>query len=174
MQSDRLNWGVHSVVKKWNPEDYAGIDLKNPTEEDLVKAGIKPYEEQEVDGNLLLNAGITLMLNLLTGAGGTPYNNANARVGVGTSNVAAAATQTGLQGTNFFKQLDAGFPSVAAQTVTFRSSFGDTEANFSWQEWALDNGQVSPGTAIRLNRKVVNLGTKASGIWSLTVTITVS
>lgn len=170
MQSDRLNWNVNSTVKKWDAASLPG-DLVNPTEDELVAAGIAPAEVKEAEGNLLLNGGITRLLNLLVGGGGTAYNNANARIGVGTSNVTAAATQTNLQGTSFFKAVDATFPSVSAQTVTFRSTYGETEANFVWNEWAIDNG----GTAQeRLNRKVVALGTKAGGIWSLTVTITVT
>lgn len=134
----------------------------------------EPYETQEIDGNLLVNAGIQLMLDLLIGAGGTVYSNANARIGVGDSTTAAAATQTDLQAaTNKLrKAMDATFPSRAAQTLTFKSSFTSTEANWAWQEWAIFNGTTA--NVGMLNRKVESLGTKTTGTWTLQADITLS
>ena len=37
-----------------------------------------PYEVKTIEGNLLLNEGITRFLNLLIGGGGTTFANANA------------------------------------------------------------------------------------------------
>lgn len=135
---------------------------------------MKPYEKVVIEGNLLLNEGITRLLNLLIGTTTNPFNNANARLGVGDSSTAEAASQTDLQAaTNkLYKAMDATFPSVSAQTVTFRSTFGSADANYAWNEFSADNG----GTALEnLNRKVSAQGTKASGqTWTLTLTITIS
>lgn len=153
---------------KWSVEKYKG-DL--PTEKD--REGIKPYEVLEGAGNLLLNAGIDELWDLITGVGGTEYNNANARIGVGNSNTAAVATQTALiGGSTELKGMEATYPLSTSQAITFRASFGSSEGNFAWQEWVVDNGS---GAAVCLNRKVTSLGTKSSGTtWVFTVTITLS
>ena len=55
---------------------------------------------------------------------------------------------------------------------TFRSTFGDTEANFAWNEWTVANG--SDDSATNLNRKVESLGTKSSGsTWIITVELSI-
>ena len=133
----------------------------------------EPYEVIEGEGNILVNAGIQLMLDLLIGAGGTVYSNANAHIGVGDSTTAAAAGQTDLQAaTNKLrKAMEATYPSRASQTLTFRSVFGSSDANWDWEEWAIFNASSS-GTM--LNRKVQDFGTKTTGSWTLTVTVTIS
>jgi len=131
-----------------------------------------PYEVIEGEGNLMLNEGIDEIWDLVTGVGGTVYSNANARIGVGNSNTAADATQTGLLGgSTAFKAMEGGFPTSTTQKVTFKSSFGDAEANFAWEEWTVDNGSTPDKN---LNRKVESLGTKSTGTWSLEVSITLS
>lgn len=131
------------------------------------------FEKVDLPGNMLLNAGITRMWNLITGTATNPYNNANARIGVGDSTAAEAPTQTELQGTNkLFKGMDSGFPQVSDQTAVFKSTFGGAEANFAWNEFAVDNGA---GAAELMNRKVSNQGTKTAGqTWVVTLEITLS
>lgn len=134
------------------------------------------YEEKVVEGNLLLNEGITEFLNLLTGGAGTAFSSANARLGVGDSTTAAAATQTALQASTnkLYKTMEAGYPQVSNQSVVFRSVFGSAEANFAWEEFSVMNGS-DESTARNLNRKVSSQGTKASGqTWQLDLTITFS
>jgi hypothetical protein len=129
------------------------------------------YDVSKIDGNLLLNAGITLLLNLLAGAGGTPFNNTNSRLGVGDSTAAEAAGQTDLQaGPNkLFRGMAATYPLVSAQSITFRAVFAGPDANYAWQEFAVDNGTT------KLNRKLSNQGTKTAGqTWTLDLTITLS
>ena len=115
------------------------------------------------------------MLDLLIGAGGTAFTNGNSFIGVGDSTTAAAADQDALQASSnkSFKAMESGYPSVAAQTVTFRSIWASGDGNFAWNEWTISNSNSDSGT--NLNRKVAALGTKAAGSsWTLTVTITVS
>ena len=102
----------------------------------------------------------------------TFFTNANSRLGIGDSTTAFAVGQTDLQAvTNKLrKAMDSTYPTRATNELTFRSTFTTDEANWSWQEWAIFNA-ASGGTM--LNRKVTNLGTKASGVWSLTVTLEV-
>jgi hypothetical protein len=121
----------------------------------------KPYNVSEIDGNLLLNEGIALLLDLLIGAGGTVYSNANAYIGVGDSATAA------------FKAMESSYPSRANQTLTFRSVFGSSDGNFSWQEFTIVNANSDSGT--NLNRKVSDQGTKVSGqVWTVDVALTIT
>lgn len=207
-----------------------------------------PYETVGGEGNLLLTAGVTAMLNLLTGAGGTAFNNANTYIGIGDSSTAASAGQTDLQGTlaatktitgatnatpisvtatthgyttgdtitvaavggntaangtfvitvvdantftlngsvgsgaytsggtaakgnRFRKIMSATYPSVATNVVTLVAAYGPTEGNFAWNEFGVFNA-ISGGTM--LNRAVSSLGTKTTGTYTFTVTITIS
>lgn len=134
------------------------------------------FEVVEVPGNLLLNEGITEFLALIAGTGGTAFSNANARLGVGDSNTAAAAAQTALQAvTNkLYKTMEAGYPTVTGQSIAFRAVFGSAEANFAWEEFSVMNG-ADEATAKNLNRKVSAQGTKAAGqTWQLDLTIAFS
>lgn len=134
----------------------------------------QPFEVAEIKDNLLLNEGIALLLDLLIGAGGTAYNNANAYLGVGESNAAENATQTGLSGaTKTYKAMEATYPSRASQTVTWRAVFGSADANNAWNEFTIVNASSDTGT--NLNRKVSAQGTKAAGqTWTLDMTLTIS
>lgn len=114
--------------------------------------------------NHLVQAGI--------GAAVTAFNNANSYIGVGDSTTAFAAAQTDLQAaTNKLrKAMDATYPSGGSNVITFRSTFGTSDANFAWQEWGVFNAS-SGGTM--LNRKVESLGTKTNTqTWQFTVTLT--
>lgn len=131
------------------------------------------YDVGETEDNLLLNEGITRLLNLLIGGGGVTFANANAYLGVGDSSTAASATQTGLQAaTNkLYKVMDATYPSISNQTVTWQSTFQSTDANFAWNEFTVANG--SSDASENLNRKVSAQGTKASGqVWTLQLAVT--
>ncbi len=136
----------------------------------------KPYSVSQFDGNLLLNEGIGEMWDLICGLGSpTAFNNANTRIGVGDSNTAEAATQTGLQAaTNkTYKAMETSYPSRSNQTVTFRSVFGSADANYSWNEFTIVNAATDSGK--NMNRKVSAQGTKASGqTWTVDVQITLS
>jgi len=162
--ADKASWKMKAQVAKWH--DTASFE-----------AGLEPDEIVEVDGNLLLNAGITRLGNLLVGAGGTAYNATNSRIGVGDSSTAAAAGQTDLQAaTNKFWKLCSS-ATWSAQTGTWVATFGSADANFVWNEWGIDNGTVdgTTVTAPMLNRKVASLGTKASGsTWQFTATVAIS
>lgn len=122
----------------------------------------------------LTNAYRDYLASLSAGAGGTAFNNANSYIGVGDSATAFAATQTDLQAASnkLRKAMDATYPQVAANVLTFRSTFATGDANFAWQEWGVFNAAAA-GTM--MNRKVESLGTKTSSqSWQLTVTITLN
>lgn len=160
---EHLNWHVLATVRRW--DDSAAFE-----------AGEEPDSVDEYPHNLLLNNGIARLGSLLVGAGGTAYNAANSRIGVGNSSTAAAAAQTDLQGASkYFKLVSSA--SWTAQTGTWAATFGSSDANFAWEEWGIDNGTADSATVTTpmLNRRVVSMGTKTAGsTWTLTVTITVS
>lgn len=163
-------WHVDFKVEKWlNSEDH--------------EAGFDPDEIVWGEKNVLTVAGVTRMLNLLIGAGGQTFDNTHARLGVGSGSTAATSADTDLAGgSKLYHGMDATFPQVATNTLTFKASFADSEANFAWNEWAIDCGGAGTGAvnavvvAPLLNRRVpaVSLGTKTGGIWVLTVTITIT
>ncbi len=136
----------------------------------------KYYSLSEIAANVLLNEGITEALKLIAGLPADAYSNTNAYLGVGDSNTAAAAAQTGLQaGSNkAYAAMASGYPSVSAQTVTWRAVFGSGAANFAWKEFTVNNTS-SDDTGDNLNRKVSDQGTKVSGqVWTLDLQITLS
>jgi len=68
--------------------------------------------------------------------------------------------------------MDASYPTTEANILTFKSTYGPSEANFAWNEWGVFNA-ASGGTM--LNRVVEYNGTKLSGqTWVFQVTLTVS
>jgi len=158
---ERGKWKAKWIIEKYaNRQDYESK---------------RPYEVLEIDGNILLNEGINALLQLITGTGSpAPWNSANARIGVGDGTTAESASQTGLQGTNkAFQTMDSGYPTVSGTTATWKATFTETMANFTWNEVTIVNGADDNG--INLNRKVSSMGTKASGsVWSVTLSITIS
>lgn len=122
----------------------------------------------------LTDAGRNFMVQSTIAAASTPFNNSNAYIGVGDSTTAFNASQTDLvAATNKTrKAMQATYPQGSSNVITFRSTFGTSDANYAWQEWGVFNAS-SGGTM--LNRKVESLGTKTSAqTWDFTVTLTFS
>jgi hypothetical protein len=171
---DMVQWHAHIRVEKRRGDWRA----------DEIDAGLAPdpFEVLEREGNLLMYGGASALWDLLI-AGGTvtAFNNANAYIGVGDSNTAAAATQTDLQAvTNKVRvAMDGTYPQHTDGTgaasnaqCVWRSTFGSAVANWAWAEWALFNASAA---GRMLNRKVEALGTKASGTtWTMTITLSLA
>lgn len=159
--SDKGNWNFKAQIQRF-ANDEAAI------------AG-ESYKTTEFEKNILVNAGINVLTNLLAGGGGTAFNNANAYIGVGDSATAAAASQTDLQAaTNKLRKgMNASFPTYGtSQVIVFESDFTSAEANYAWAEFAVFNAASG---ATMLNRKTSTEGTKTSGqTWRVTITITIS
>jgi hypothetical protein len=122
----------------------------------------------------ITTAGRNFMVASTFAAASTPFSNANSYIGVGDSTTAFAVGQTDLQAaTNKLrKAMDATYPQLATNVLTFRSTFATGDANFAWQEWGVFNAS-SAGTM--LNRVVESLGTKTNTqTWQFTVTLTVN
>ena len=169
---EQLKWRCQWKLEKREGDINA---CKTPEERLKFLEETVPYKVMEGEGNLMLNEGINALWSILCETTPTEdrYTAANARIGVGNGTTAAAATDTGLVGgSTAFKAMESGFPTFgSAQKAVFKSSFGDADANFAWDEWTVDNG-ATPNK--NLNRKVESLGTKSSGTWTLEVAITLS
>lgn len=151
--------GVHDHAKwkpKWKIEKYNSKG--------------ELYAVEEFDGNALLIDGISDLLKAACGIGDSAFNAANARIGVGNGTTPVNPNQKGLQGNNkAYAHMDAGYPKVSGNTVTFRATFGPGEAAFDWQEFSVDNSTNA------LNRKVEYHGIKASqDTWAIICSITIS
>jgi hypothetical protein len=184
---ERANWLAHMHVDKYDDDQVKWVQrrmgaLYVPQGQSFEYLGVKPSETVDVTGNLVTTAGWTRLTSLMVGGGGQALTNTATRLGVGNSTTAAAIGQTDLQaaaGTanRYFMTMDATYPSAATNVITARASFATGDANFVWAEWALDVGTptVTAGAtvnAVMINRAVQALGTKASGVWTATATIT--
>lgn len=169
---DVIVWRPH-----WTVEKYFESGNRRQLARD-IRRGRKPDEIVEADGNVLLNAGITALLKLLATTGPTQYNAANALICVGNGNTAESAAQTDLQGASKVRvAMDASYPTVSSQTVTWKGTYGTSSANFNWLEAGVQNGAGTPDavTVIMLNRKQQDFGTKVSGsTWTMTLSGTLS
>lgn len=176
-----VSWRFSWLCEKWSEEAVSFVrrslglpDYAEVSSELLRKKVGEAEVAEEIPGNLLLNEGIAEMLDLMAGEGSpTAFNTANARVGVGDSSTAAAATQTDLQAaTNkTYKGMNGAYPTRTSQTMAWQADFTSGEANYAWNEWVIDNGATAAKT---LNRKVESLGTKSTGTWTLTGSVTIS
>lgn len=163
-----VQWKCHTKVEKfWNNWDGSVSEV--------------PYAVEEIEGNLLLIGGASALWERLIGTSITVFDNTNAYLGVGDSTTAAADTQTDLQAaTNKLRKVqDATYPqhtdstsTSGAKSITYKATFGTSDANWVWNEWGLFNAS-SAGRM--LNRKVESLGTKTSAAtWTLTVTLSLA
>lgn len=154
------------LTKKWIITKY---------QDDNSFANNESYEQVTFLENILLNEGITEALKLIGGITATAFSNANAYLGVGDSSTAESAAHTGLQAvTNkLYKAMEATYPQVSGSTITWRSVFGSTDANYAWNEFTIANGNSD--ASVNLNRKVSAQGTKASGqTWTFDLVLTLS
>jgi hypothetical protein len=175
--SDGLKLRSIWIVQKWkDPHDKISAFLQKggKREEAEMRYG-EPFQIVTSKGNLALNEGITALLNLLVGGAETSFSGATAYLGVGDSGATAAAAQTGLLAAvnKLYKAVDAGYPTVSAQTVTWQATFGSADANFAWKEETVASGNSD--AADNLNRATTDKGTKVSGeTWTLQLQITPS
>ncbi|MEM2409977.1 MAG: hypothetical protein QXF87_05640 [Thermofilaceae archaeon] len=177
-----MKWGellrlrtVSRVVKFYDTDGsvYRMLRSGAALEEVILLYRDRLIGEKREEGNVFLNEGKNYIWRLVVGESGlTPFNSANAHIGVGDSDQPESPDQTGLLGTNkYYKSMDGGYPIVSGGSVRFRATFDYNEANFTWNEWTVANG---PGDEyVNINRKVTSLGTKTSdAIWALEVTLT--
>jgi len=99
------------------------------------------------------------------------FNLTNARVGVGDSSSAFAASQTDLQAvTNKLRKALDSAPLRTGNSVDYTATFTTAEANYAWNEIALFNS--GSGDYMATRRTLTTLGTKTSAEqWTVTLTV---
>lgn len=146
-------------------------------------------QRTEVDGNMLVLGGASLMWEYALGNGTTStasakhYLNSKCALGIGNSTAAAANTQKALQGASkVFKIMSAGFPThttgstvAGAAQYVLKSTFTTLQGNFAWQEFGVASIATTAAVQRLITRKVQNLLTKTSAATaSLTLTLTLA
>jgi len=123
----------------------------------------------------LTTAGRNFIANAIINNGSPVFfTNAVAHLGAGDNTAIFAQAHTDLQAaTNKFRQpMEATYPQIATNVITFRALFATGDANYAWEEFAVFNAAAA-GTM--LTRKAQALGTKTSAAqWQLTVDVTVT
>jgi hypothetical protein len=176
--SERVSWKTQWRISKFRDPDgtVASMLQQGAKIEDVARQFPEAFlGEERFEGNVALNEGLQALIDEICGlATITKWDNANARLGVGDSNAAEDASQTGLQGTNkTFKGMDTGYPTRTNQTAEWRTTFGPNDANYHWYEYTVVN--AADDTGKNLNRKVADKGTKSIGeTWVLSLQITFS
>jgi hypothetical protein len=187
---DTIKWWPRVLVEKYDDEQAAWVARKAGVKlphvnGDLLSRFLQPYDTAEAEGNLLTTAGLDRLTKLYIASGATQaLTNTSGRIGVGNSATAAAIGQTDLSASagsanRWFQIMDATYPLQANGVITVKSSWATGDGNFVWNEWCIDIGAptVASSNAVAanmLNRAVASLGTKVSGIWVLTATVTIS
>lgn len=168
--SEHSAWGVSWKILKRHSENDA-----EPYE--TITRKLTPQESAQFVGNVILNGGANEMLKLVFGIKpATPYDTENARIYVGTDSTAERADQKGvlaLGSNQAVARMDSGYPQVPAggRTAIVQATFGDSAANFEWNEVSLTNGQG--GSSVALNRKQANMGTKNGGVWTVRLEVSI-
>ncbi len=165
LNQERMGHRTEFVIHRFNSKEFDEFGFYAPP----VGLGRTSWK-----GNVMLNAGITKMWSLIDGTTGSAFSNAVATIGVGTSTTAADSTDTGLTtaaASRVFVAVEAGYPSITAQTIWFRAIFGSAVGNDAWEEFAVCNA-ASQAIGTCLNHAVTNQGTKAADqTWTIDVKI---
>lgn len=171
--NEDIRWHTTSVVEKYTDDD---LDENGELKPDAV-----PYEIiEDTTSNILTTAGATRLAALLTGSGQV-LDSTHTLLGVGDSATAANVADTALGAASgsshqYWMVPDSTYPSASGATITVKATWGSSDGNFAWNEWALQittaaaSSGAAAGAGIMFNHKVSALGTKASGTWSLTIT----
>jgi hypothetical protein len=176
---DAVSWKTNWRIDKFKDQKDTiaqAMQLGTPIEQAKTQFNHAFLETQKFASNIALNVGLQELIDIICGLGTpTKWDSTNSKIGVGDSNTAEAASQTGLQAqTNkTFKAMDLGYPIRSNQTVEWRATFGSADANYTWEEYTVAN--AAGEGAKNLNRKVASKGTKSLGeTWVLSLQITFS
>jgi hypothetical protein len=178
-QNEKIGWSA-----TWRIDRFR--DSADKIANALQSGMVLPFAQTQFKGafigtetfhsNIALNEGLGELIDLICGLGSpTKWDNSHAYLGVGDTNTATEATQTGLQASTnkTYKQMDTNYPQRTNQTVEWRATFGSQDANYAWEEYTVANTSDESGK--NLNRKVASKGTKVSGeTWTLSLQITFS
>jgi hypothetical protein len=191
VQAESGLWYAHARVDKYSADQEKWVLGKFPEQRRPQAFMFEDFRIKPEDGtaqaerNLLTTNGINRMLNLTIAGGGQALTNTATRLGVGNGAGTAAAGDTDLSASagstnRWFQVMDATYPSVATNVLTARATWASADGNFAWNEWGLDVGTPTVTAsatvaALLFNHKTsAALGTKSTGSWVLTVTVTIT
>lgn len=153
---------------------FVGVWSIEKFESDEALARKAPYEVAKFH-NIFVTTGLQELWKLVTAQGGTSFSAANAFIGIGDSNTAAAIGQADLQAVSnkLRVAMDASFPNTPVGGLEqWKSTFSGVQANYAWNEFGVFNAGAA-GTM--LNRAVSVQGTKTAGQpWTVTAAITIT
>lgn len=186
---ESLHWSPVAQVDKWDDEQTEWVANKLgvlvPQARHFNLAKVKPFETVVEEGNLITTVGLNRLTNLLIGGGAQALTNTSLRLGVGNGAGSAAVGDTDLgasagSANRWFQVMDATYPQQSNGVLTAKATWATGDGNFAWNEWGLDVGTPTVTSSAVVNALLFNhktsaaLGTKASGSWALTVTVTIS
>jgi len=182
------------LCEKWD-DDQAGwaqrrSGLHAPAGADFHRLRVRPYEVMEQGpGNQLLDttggAGASSIISRLITTNQV-WDQTHCGLAVGDSATADAATQSDLQAASnkWYEDNDASFPALSGtQILQVKASYATGDANFAWNEWGVfavvvGTTAITPAATLNANWRMINrkapaaLGTKVSGVWTLTIDLT--
>lgn len=182
---------TRAVVEKYDDDQTKWVAKKSgilaPEGAQFKSLGLEPYEVAEgpQPGNRLVTAGLNLMTSRLTTAEQV-WDETHVALAVGDSSTGDAIGDTDMvAATNkYYRVMDSSFPTQANGVLTFRATYGSGIAEFAWNEYGViipdtstvyTSGTTKQASYVLFNRKApASLGTKSSGTWVFTVTITVT
>lgn len=89
-----------------------------------------------------------------------------------TNNFTSTSTDFQNAGATLVSTMEATYPSVSTNQITFRAVFTTDNANFAWETWGISNS-TSTGAGDLLNIAPESLGTKTnSQSWQFTADVT--
>ncbi len=132
---DALKWRTTSIIQKWyDPDGKIANEIKTgkiTVADAKIKYKKNLLGEYVKYGNIILDGGATVILQLLTGVSGVnPFNNANAQICISNNNSSPSASETSLGGTSSAcLPMNSGYPTVSGNTATFQSTASTSQAN---------------------------------------------
>jgi hypothetical protein len=200
-----ISYNLHAHIDKFGPDSLAAAAAFHQTTDEPTAAQLLAWRDatpMQMDAvntaesvaashdystfdepyNLLTTAGLARITSLIVAGGGQAWNNTNSRIGVGNSATSATVADTDLgaaagSANRQFQVSNATYPQTANGVITFQSTFSTSVANFTWNEWCIDEGTTNGTTVVAtmMNHKISSLGTKTSASsWIFTVTVTLA
>lgn len=189
LERETVSWRPHAMVEKWDDDQTAWVARRSgiavPRSPEFAMLRVRPFEVVEDLGNLVTTVGLNRLTSLLIGAGGQALTNTSLRLGTGNGAGSAAVGDTDLgaaagSGNRWFQIMDATYPQQSNGVVTAKATWATGDGNYAWNEWGLDVGTPTVTSGNTVNALFFNhktsaaLGTKTSGSWALTITVTIA
>lgn len=188
-REESVRWVPFAHVDKYDDDQVQWMadrhGILRPSGNDFMLHRVKPAEVAEDEGNLLTTVGLNRLTNLLIGGGAQALTNTSLRLGTGNGAGSAAIGDTDLgaaagSANRWFQIMDATFPQQSNGVLTAKASWATGDGNYAWNEWGMDVGTPTVTSSATVNALFFNhktsaaLGTKVSGVWALTVTVTIA